>query len=394
MAEGKRIRTKVLVVDDHPANVTIVEEILDQEFELRSVTCGKDALASLEYFKPDIVLLDIMMPGIDGYEVCRRIRLDERFKFTKIVMLSAKARTQERLAGYQVGADDYLTKPFDHDELLWKMRVFSRLKAAEEVDAFKSRILDLLASDSGTPLQSIKAITEVLASPGKMSDSQRQGLGEVICRNGARICEFCDKMLRLVSIRSGSRNLALGRVDLGELVKAAVRRSLDKASLAKVRIDESYGEAVWAACDGGEIEKVVLDILDNAIRLSPGRGRVVVEVKGDGREGCIAIGDEGPGIPADRLPHLFEEPLSRGNPHDVDGVGVVAPVAQHRLLVDPARARRRAAAADDARTGQLERGLGLRVRGPAAGRQDRPGERRDPGTRHIHLRLNARESTN
>ncbi|MGH9361080.1 MAG: response regulator, partial [Thermoanaerobaculia bacterium] len=131
-------RPRILVVDDDPINVCILEEILAEQYELATAGNGEEALEKAPAFKPDLVLLDIMMPGIDGYEVCRRLKSNPRLRDAKVILVSAKAMLSERLEGYESGADDYLTKPFDDAELMAKVRVFLRLKSIEEIDRFKT----------------------------------------------------------------------------------------------------------------------------------------------------------------------------------------------------------------------------------------------------------------
>jgi len=116
--KAMQIQKKILVVDDDPNNIVIVEELLGDDYDLKTATTGEEALEIALDFLPDIILLDIMMPGIDGYDVCRRLREHSSLRYTKIIMVSAKAMVSERLKGYEVGANDYLTKPFEEDELL------------------------------------------------------------------------------------------------------------------------------------------------------------------------------------------------------------------------------------------------------------------------------------
>lgn len=112
------MRKKILIVEDNPVNIDIFEEILEEGYELLTALNGEEALKVINEFNPDAVLLDVMMPGIDGYEVCRRIREKPDFRSTGIVMVSARAMDSERARGMAAGANAYVTKPFDEDELL------------------------------------------------------------------------------------------------------------------------------------------------------------------------------------------------------------------------------------------------------------------------------------
>jgi CheY-like chemotaxis protein len=149
---------KILVVDDDPVNVDILREILEDKYSLAVARTGEEALDIATRFMPDLILLDIMMPGIDGYEVCRRIRASNWYKFTKIILVSAKAMTEERLEGYKVGADDYITKPFVEEELEAKIKVYLKLKSVEEVEKVKSEALARLESVvENMPIVAIKS---------------------------------------------------------------------------------------------------------------------------------------------------------------------------------------------------------------------------------------------
>jgi two-component system, sensor histidine kinase and response regulator len=138
---------KILAVDDDPNNIAILEELLAEDYDLETTTSGEQALEVAQTFRPDVILLDIMMPGMDGYQVCQRLREQDTFKYTKIIMVSARAMVPERLEGYKAGADDYITKPFDGDEFLAKIQVYLRLKRAEEADRAR-HVMTVEAIDS------------------------------------------------------------------------------------------------------------------------------------------------------------------------------------------------------------------------------------------------------
>ena len=122
------VTAKVLVCDDDTLNLEIVRELLQNDYEVASVESGEACLAKLSEFQPDVLLLDIMMPGLDGYETCRRIVAAANRSIPQIIFVSARTSTEERLAGYKAGADDFICKPFDHDELRAKVRVHAQLR--------------------------------------------------------------------------------------------------------------------------------------------------------------------------------------------------------------------------------------------------------------------------
>ncbi len=117
-------RKKVLAVDDNPLNLEIIQEALSEEYNLETATTGEEALEIAVDFQPDLILLDVMMPGIDGYEVCRRLRANSAFADTPIVMVTAKDSLSEKIRGREVGAEDYITKPFEEDDLRESIEFF------------------------------------------------------------------------------------------------------------------------------------------------------------------------------------------------------------------------------------------------------------------------------
>src|SRR3954471_19835533 len=117
-------KNTILVIDDNPINLGILEEILAGEYRLKFAQNGQQAIQIAEECRPAIVLLDVMMPGMDGLEICRRLRETPGLNHTVIIMVSAKAMPSERSAGLRAGADDYITKPFDEVDLLQVIRCY------------------------------------------------------------------------------------------------------------------------------------------------------------------------------------------------------------------------------------------------------------------------------
>lgn len=160
---------KILVVDDAPSVLALMQDILEVEYFVKTAPNGEKALEILKTYRPDLILLDITMTGIDGYEVCRKIRSDKTYGFTKIIMVSSRTMLEERLKGYAAGADDYISKPFKKEELLAKVRVFMRLKSVEDQLQQFNRMLN----------QQVRVRTEQLLEVEKMAALGRYAAGIV-----------------------------------------------------------------------------------------------------------------------------------------------------------------------------------------------------------------------
>lgn len=148
---------RVLAVDDNPTNLAIIEESLKGHFSLRAVDNGKEALRLATDFQPDVVLLDVMMPSPDGFEVCSRLKNNRDLGHTQIIMVSAKTELDSRLRGYQAGADDYVMKPFSSEELYAKVCVNLRAKTIYSVIHNQ---LDKLCGATGEALQLVSQLRD------------------------------------------------------------------------------------------------------------------------------------------------------------------------------------------------------------------------------------------
>lgn len=291
---------RVLVVDDDPTNVAIVEEILSDITHLRSAPDGETALALMPGWHPDIILLDIMMPGIDGYETCRRIRGDDRYRATKVILVSGKASVDERLAGYAAGADDYIVKPFVDDELLAKVRVFGRLGRTEVVDRLRRDILRVFSHETRTPLNAILGLATLVTEDETLPDEFREDIGN-IARNGRTLLEFVRKAELLSDLKSG---LALDAEPgcLTDVVNVLVDRHRS-AGTAPFAVTAAGGDQVIA--DWRLVTEALEAVLANAVKFGAGRPvEVAVSAVADGYE--VTVADRGPGIAPAHVKHIGE----------------------------------------------------------------------------------------
>ncbi|MBC8354710.1 MAG: response regulator [Planctomycetes bacterium] len=178
---------RILIVDDKPINISILCALLEPEFTLETAGNGEECLEKCRRFEPDLVLLDIVMPGINGYEVCHRIKSSPVGGFTQVILVSGRASPEERLQGYESQADDYIVKPFDHDELLWKVRVQFRLRDAHarlfklygQIEANNAELEQRVAERTAevTAVQDL-----VVFSLAKLADSRDPDTGEHLVR--------------------------------------------------------------------------------------------------------------------------------------------------------------------------------------------------------------------
>ncbi len=327
-------RNKILAVDDDQIDITNLQRLLGQDYDLRTATTGEQALGMAADFRPDIILLDNMMPGIDGAEVCRQIRADAHLRHTKIIMVSGKSMVSERLEAYRAGADDYIIKPFDEDELLAKIRVHLRLKSVEELDQFKSDVLALLSHETRTPLNNLLGPAEMLMSEMQMDPEERKLLVEMVYAAAARLHRFFENAMLLAALKSGKWPFRLTPVNLTDVVHEAVSKVQACAAQRNVKIEKQFStespnnDGPTVSLDRKEIIRVMTAILDNAIRLSPPDSTVSVSVSGDDANAHVSVSDRGEGIDPDYLPYVFDELSDPDIDHHSRGQGLSLAIAR------------------------------------------------------------------
>jgi putative two-component system response regulator len=178
---------RILIVDDNAVNVDILCRILRKEYDLETAANGTECLAKVTAFKPQLVLLDIMMPGMNGYETCRQIKSSVLGSFVQVILVSARGSTAERLQGYEAQADDYVVKPFDHDEMLSKVRVHLRLAGAQRQLAAAKQELEIYADDlerlvARRTQQWVATQDMTVFALAQLTDSRDPETGGHICR--------------------------------------------------------------------------------------------------------------------------------------------------------------------------------------------------------------------
>jgi signal transduction histidine kinase len=323
--------SRILVVDDHPTNIAVLEELLGDTYQLAIATSGEEALAMAPNFHPALILLDVMMPGMSGYETCRRLRAlpYQAFRAPKIILVSAKAMVSERLQGYEAGADDYVTKPFDAQELLAKVRVYLRLKSIEEVDQLKSNVLALLNHEMRTPLNGLITPLQMLTTEADMVPEEQRLLLDMASQSAIRLQRLCEKVVTLGAMHSGHWDVQFVTTDLREVVRGAVEAVTAEAVERQVTIAYAQPTATITHCDPHQMQGVVIALLENAIRFGPPGGQVRVQIAEDAEYCYVRVTDQGAGIAPAHLPQVFEAFAPSDIMHHSAGHGLSLAIAQH-----------------------------------------------------------------
>jgi signal transduction histidine kinase len=313
------ISNKILIVDDDPVNVDIMMEILAAEYSCTAVYTGEEALKAEAAFKPDLILLDIMMPGIDGYEVCRQIRKKETDRFTKIILVSGKSMTEDRLKGYGAGADDYITKPFNDDELLAKVRVFLKMKRLEEVDAVKRNIINIFSHETRTPLSSIAGPAELLIENENLDEESRE-LAELILAGAKRIAELVNKTTLFSKLKYTGQIRTIQNC-ANESIRNAAALNAESAAAKNITIIVEETD-IDVKADKDRLTDALNMLIENAVTFSPANSEIIVKVYISTPYAVFSVADKGKGISDEHKYTVFKS-FYTGTPNSFEkGMGL------------------------------------------------------------------------
>ena len=300
------LRPKILAVDDDPTNLAIIEELLGDEYDVTMLSDARTALDTAKQLKPSLVLLDIMMPVVNGYELCRMLRAERTLRHIKVILVSGNAKIEERARGFEAGADDYIVKPFSPDEFRAKMQVFLRLKSVEEVDDFQSRLLTLLGHELRTPLTEIFAPAEMLSSGDPVSDADRRSLAGIILTGATRLLRFIDSATFLASIRSGQLSMECVATDCVPLIHQAITSAHDRLAARGCKVEIEGPGTLIGCVHPGHVFMIFESLLDNAIRFSRRADPIKIRIGADPLLPFVSFIDRGSGIDPEHVATLFD----------------------------------------------------------------------------------------
>jgi signal transduction histidine kinase len=313
-------------VDDAPENLELLgAHLTEAGYHILTAANGQEALTAVAAHAPDLILLDVMMPVLDGYEVCRRLKSNEETAFIPIVMLTALQDFEHRLRGIELGADDFLTKPFNHLELLTRVRSLLRVKSLhdqvaaynrlleemvaertqaleraltdlKEMDRLKSEFLANISHELRTPLTPIKGYLPCLLRGdfGALAPKQSLILGH-ISESVERLHRLIEDLLAFMQWESGEISLRFEAARVESVVKTAMRRVA--AAVKEKGVELTIGldaNLPPVRADAAALGRAIEHLLENAVKFTPNGGRVTVTARQVTEDREQMTGDRGP----------------------------------------------------------------------------------------------------
>lgn len=306
----------ILVVDDDPSARDLVKAQMPVSYRLLEAGTAAEALALLAREAVDLVLLDVVLPDMSGYEACLRVKSAAGGgAFLPVLLLTVLGAQADRNAGLAAGADDYLVKTSDPEELRLRVKVFLRLREQDrliraqverlrEADALKDELAALVVHDLRNPLTSVVSVLAALraqAPPALQEDVEDAWTA------ASRIRHLVEDLLAVRDIEERGARLAPRRVALNDVLLAAADALQGYAQSSRIALAVQAPEVLAAFVDAPLVQRAVENLVSNAIRHAPAGSEVTLSVEREGDALALRVADRGPGIPADQRAGVFEK---------------------------------------------------------------------------------------
>ena len=317
--DGAR-RARVLVVEDNPDVRGMLVDLLSVSFDVLVATDGTAGLAAVSKERPDLVLSDVMMPGLSGTQLCKAIKADPVIAATPVILLTARGGTDAAIEGFAAGADEFVEKPFHPRVLVARVQAQLRLRSLSLQVTANARLAAVGTLAAGVGHEVRNPVNAVLNGVRALQDRPGMDLGdirllEVIAEGAERINAISGALLTHVSPGDGGgRRPVDPRAGLDSTVRLLGHR------LVGVQVHRDYATDALVVASAAELNQIFVNLIDNGIR-APAKN-LWMSVKEVGDKVQISVADDGPGVAVEIAPRLFDPFFTTRSPGEGTGLGL------------------------------------------------------------------------
>ncbi len=311
---------RICIVDDNQiAREVIAEQLSIEPYQIEMVANGTELLERFEALTPDVILMDVMMPQLNGYDVCQQIKQNEARQHIPIILITALNGRDDMLRGLESGADEFLPKPVNGEELRARVRTMLRIKhqydALQVLMKLREDLAHMLIHDMRNPLTVASLYNSILLKQDGL-DPREKKYARVIQDNLRKLAGFLDEILTVAKMEQGVLQLDVSPADIVQLVTEVADNHLEMAQLHGFQLTLDLPDCSWSVPLDSSLFKRVLDnLLSNAFKYAPDKSEVTVRLRQFPRETAVSspasfslqIIDEGPGIAPENRERIFNK---------------------------------------------------------------------------------------
>ena len=339
-------KNSLLIVDDDVFNLNQLSGILKPDYTVRTVTSGEAGVRAAEKFLPDLILLDIMMPGMDGYQVFDALKDSKAAAHIPVVFITGLDDKRDEIKGLRMGAADYISKPFD--DVIVKLRVRQQIQSinqtrliieketAEKSKRDRGEFLSRMSHEMRTPMNAVMGMTAL--AKNTRDEAKRGHILDKISAASGQLLKMIDEILDMSDIEDGRMRLADAEFDFNAMLGDVLKKIGPDVQSKRQTLAVDTGPPATGAfvCDERRLSQVILHLLSNAVKFTPERGSIRLTVSstdtGDGSaDVTVIVADDGAGITAEQQNRLFIpfEQADGGVDRKYGGAGLGLPISRH-----------------------------------------------------------------
>ncbi|BAQ60781.1 chemotaxis regulator - transmits chemoreceptor signals to flagelllar motor components CheY [Geminocystis sp. NIES-3708] len=321
-------KISILVIDDDPNNFDIIEGLLyDYRYDLHYSSSGKNALCQLEIIKPDLIILDVMMPDLDGIEICKIIKANSLWQSIPIIMVTALNEKKDLAKCLEAGADDFISKPVNRAEL--SARVHSMLRIKKQYDSLqellnlREEMTSIIVHDLRNPLTNIILCAGILKIPQISPEIYLEKVDEIVS-SGEILNNQIDNLLQMGKLQYGQLILSLKEKNINQLLKSEINTFKNAANFCNIQLILNLpSQEKTVIIDSQIIGRIINNLLANAIKFSPNDSKIICELNYlENNIIQIKIIDFGNNISEDKKQLIFEKYQIASEMEEVQQLGL------------------------------------------------------------------------
>jgi len=302
----------ILIVDDNPVNLRVmIQHLADSGFETRIAQSGEDALEQLDIALPDLILLDIMMPGLDGFDTCQQIKQNPKTKDIPIIFMTALSETCNKVKGFRLGAVDYITKPFQQEEVLARINThltiqYQKLELAR-LNATKDRFFSIIAHDLRGVFNPIIISTDVLVRIAQKEAQETMiQFAEGVQRSTRNAYQLLENLLTWSRVQRGVMAYTPQKIVLNYIISRNISLYSEKAIQKNIQLTGGADSQLIGYADDNMIDTVIRNLIYNALKFTRPEGTIDVSAYQEEQTIIVKVVDNGIGIEKQDQDRLFK----------------------------------------------------------------------------------------
>ncbi len=331
--------TCILIVDDDIDNVNILLDFLDKAgFRTMVSTDGVTAVDQAVQNKPDIILLDVMMPGLDGFETCRFLKKNEEVRDIPVIFMTALTETVNKVKGFEAGGVDYITKPFDVEEVLVRIKTHMTIQKLQhqileknlelrELNASKDKFFSILAHDLRNPMAVFLSFSKLLNNIEKMNKKELALYIKQFQESATNLFALLDNLLTWSRLQRGLVEFSPKALKIYTLVNWNIKLLEPYIWQKKIVIKNFVGDNIFINADENMVNSIIRNLISNAVKFNNTGGTIEIKAEQGDLDVHIIISDTGIGIAQSVLPNLFRIDSRTKQPGTMDergtGLGLI-----------------------------------------------------------------------